>query len=177
MSGWDSYRAVYGAELRAAAREYSDHGWPVVEPGAGIGGATVSVVTGTVLDILEVPATLGRGICAHLRAAKRVVPVAATPTGVWFYPVRSGATLPAELAGEPGVVLRSGGEQVLMPPSTVPDGWVHWRVAPALCGYELPDAEPLLRAAVHAARERTDKMVMSPGAQRPAGMIPVGPRS
>src|ERR1700754_4431629 len=30
MSGWDSYRAVYGAELRAAAREIDDHGWAVV---------------------------------------------------------------------------------------------------------------------------------------------------
>ncbi|MGI5127102.1 bifunctional DNA primase/polymerase [Pseudonocardia sp. CA-107938] len=173
MSGWDSYRAVYGAELRAAAREISDHGWPVVE----LDGATVAVVTGTVLDFLEVPATLGRLVCARLRADGLVVPVAATPTGAWYYPVASGAELPLELATLRGVTLHTGGATVLMPPSTVPDGWVHWRVSPALSGYVVPDAEPLLRAAVAAAREAADSMITSPGAQRPAGMVVVGMRS
>jgi hypothetical protein len=173
MSGWDSYRAVYGAELRAAAREISDHGWPLIEPDA----ATVAVVTGTVLDILEVPASLGRLVCARLRAGGLVVPVAATPTGAWYYPLVAGAELPVELAALRGVELHTDGAAVLMPPSTVPDGWVHWRVAPASCGYVVPAAEPLLRAALGAARERTDSMITSPGAQRPAGMVVVGTRS
>ncbi|MDN5860839.1 MAG: hypothetical protein L0H84_19720 [Pseudonocardia sp.] len=173
MSGWDSYRAVYGAELRAAAREFSDHGWPVIEPDE----ATVAVVTGTALDILEVPAALGRLVSARLRADGLVVPIAATPTGSWYLPLAAGSALPAELGGMSGVVLHSGGTTVLMPPSTVPDGWVHWRVAPAISGYAVPAAEELLVAAVGAARDRADAMITIPGAQRPAGMIVVGTRS
>lgn len=30
MSWWDSYRAVYRAELKASALELVDHGWPVL---------------------------------------------------------------------------------------------------------------------------------------------------
>ena len=93
MPGWDSYRAVYGAEVRAAAREFLDHGWPVVEESAD----TLMLITGSALDVLEVPAAIGRGICAQLRAADIVVPVAATPTGSWWYPVTPGAALPAAL--------------------------------------------------------------------------------
>ena len=65
MLRWDSYRTVYGAELRAAAREYSDHGWPVV----GACSAGLLLATGTSLDVLEVPAAVGRLVCAQLRAA------------------------------------------------------------------------------------------------------------
>ena len=78
MLRWDSYRTVYGAELRAAAREFSDHGWPVVEASP----SGLLLATGTVLDVLEVPAAVGRQVCAQLRAAGIVVPVAATPAGV-----------------------------------------------------------------------------------------------
>ena len=101
MPGWDSYRAVYGAELRAAAREFLDHGWPVVEECAD----TLMLITGSALDVLEVPAAIGRGICAQLRAADIVVPVAATPTGSWWYPVTPGAALPAGLREAKDVVL------------------------------------------------------------------------
>jgi hypothetical protein len=94
MPGWNSYRAVYGAELRAAAREFTDHGWPVVEQSP----STLLLVTGRVVDVLEVPAARGREICAALRDAGLVVPVAATPTGSWWYPVIAGAELPPELA-------------------------------------------------------------------------------
>ncbi len=48
MPGWDSYRAVYGAEVRAAAREFLDHGWPVVEKSAD----TLMLITGSALDVL-----------------------------------------------------------------------------------------------------------------------------
>ena len=93
MPGWNSYRAVYGAELRAAAHEFKDHGWPVVEQSA----AQLLLVTGRVIDVLEVPAALGQRICAALRDAGIVVPVAATPTGSWWFPVIAGADLPIEL--------------------------------------------------------------------------------
>src|SRR5215212_5811350 len=98
MPGWNSYRAVYGAELRAAAREFTDHGWPVVEQSP----STLLLVTGRVVDVLE---------------------VAATPTGSWWYPVIAGAELPPELAVAAGVVWHAAGDAVLAPPSEMPDGW------------------------------------------------------
>ncbi|MFC4950347.1 hypothetical protein [Pseudonocardia sp. GCM10023141] len=165
MSGWDSYRAVYGAELRAAAREFSDHGWMVIVPDA----TTLKLVTGTALDILEVPAAVGRLMCAQVRDTGAVVPIGATPTGTWWFPVSAGAMLPVELRNADGIVLHAGGATVLAPPSAVPDGWVHWRVAPALCGYQVPAAEGLLHAAVDAVRWRADHET-HPGAQRPAGV-------
>ena len=103
MLRWESYRAVYGAELRAAAREYSDHGWPVV----GVCSAGLLLATGTTLDVIEVPAAVGRRYCALLREAGMAVPVAATPTGSWWFPVTPRATLPAGLRGRPDVVLHT----------------------------------------------------------------------
>ena len=94
MLRWDSYRTVYGAELRAAAREYSDHGWIVV----GGGPAGLLLATGTSLDVLEMPAAVGRLVCAQLRAAGMAVPVAATPTGRWWFPVTTGGALPIRCA-------------------------------------------------------------------------------
>src|SRR4051794_36020201 len=101
MLRWDSYRTVYGAELRAAAREYSDHGWTVV----GGGPAGLLLATGTTLDVLEVSAAVGRLVCAQLREAGIAVPVAATPTGRWWFPVTPGGTLRASLTDRADVVL------------------------------------------------------------------------
>ena len=146
MLRWDSYRTVYGAELRAAAREYSDHGWPVV----GACSAGLLLATGTSLDVLEVPAAVGRLVCAQLRAAGIAVPVAATPTGRWWFPVTTGGTLPAAVADRADVVLHTDGAAVLAPPSETPDGWVHWRVAPALSGYRPSPVGPIVAAVVAA---------------------------
>src|SRR5882672_3067229 len=123
MSWWDSYRAVYRAELKASAFELADHGWPVL-PGnywqsdrwiGGQGGAatglapietdalteatrdaetvdtwwserpySVLLATGSVVDVIEVSALVGRRVCAVMRENDLVVPVAATPTGRWW---------------------------------------------------------------------------------------------
>jgi hypothetical protein len=171
MPGWDSYRAVYGAELRAAAREFADHGWPVVEESA----TSLLLITGTALDVLEVPVACGRQVCAQLRAAGVVVPVAATPTGSWWFPIATGGVLTEELSETDGVALRTAGAPVLAPPSQVPDGWVHWRVAPALTGYGVPSASLIMHAAADAVRWRADRE-LHPGAQRPAGAMTVGLR-
>jgi hypothetical protein len=168
MSGWDSYRAVYGAELRAAAREFIDHGWPVAEPNA----TTLLLITGRALDVLEVPASIGRTMCAQLRDSGSVVPVAATVTGTWWFPVSAGAELPSELLHAAGVVLHSAGDAMLAPPSEAPDGWVHWRVAPALSGYRIPAADLIFHAATDAVRLRADTDT-HPGAQRSAGAVAV----
>ena len=171
MPGWDSYRAVYGAEVRAAAREFLDHGWPVVEECAD----TLMLITGSALDVLEVPAAIGRGICAQLRAADIVVPVAATPTGSWWYPVTPGSALPAGLREAEDVVLHAG-DAIAAPPSQVPDGWVHWRVPPAACDFGVAAADLIFSAAATAVALRVDDDG-HPGAQRPAGVVAVGMRS
>jgi hypothetical protein len=172
MSGWDSYRTVYCAELRAAAREFDDHGWPVVVES----NSTVLLVTGSALDVLEVPAADGKRMCAALRDAGAVVPVAATPTGSWWFPVTTGAALPGELRDTAGIRLRTAGAVVLAPPSAVPDGWVHWRVAPSLTGYRVPEADLIVRAATDSVRRRDHDRDSAPGAQRPAEMVAVGLR-
>lgn len=172
MSGWDSYRTVHGAELRAAAREFTVHGWPVIAESP----TELRLVTGVTLDVLEVPAVIGRGVCAQLRAVDMVVPVAGTPTGSWWYPVTAGAVLPADLLATEGVVLHTGGDTVLAPPSQVPDGWVHWRVSPALTGYRVPSADLIVSAAAGSARWRSDRE-RHPGAQRPAAAVAAGMRS
>lgn len=171
MSGWNSYSAVYGAELRAAAREFLDHGWPVVVPNA----STLLLVTGTTLDVLEVPVAVGRRVCGQLRDAGSVVPVAATPTGAWMFPVLAGTGLPLELRTARGVRLHTAGATVLAPPSETPDGWVHWRVAPALCGYRLPAADMIFHVVTDVVRWQSDHDPA--GAQRPAGAVVVGTRS
>src|SRR5918997_6531800 len=142
MLRWESYRAVYGAELRAAAREYSDHGWPVV----GACSAGLLLATGSTLDVVEVPAAVGRRVCALLREAGLAVPVAATPTGSWWFPVVPKVALPRRLRARGDVVLHTDGAPVLAPPSETPDGWVHWRGAPAPGGHP-PSPSPSIVAA------------------------------
>jgi hypothetical protein len=171
MLRWESYRAVYGAELRAAAREYSDHGWPVV----GASSAGLLLATGGVLDVVEVHAAVGRRVCEQLRAAGLVVPVAATPTGSWWFPVTPGAALPTSVRDH--AVLHTGGAAVLAPPSETPDGWVHWRVAPALSGYR-PSPADLILAAVAATVELSDsagRARLTAGAS-PDGRVPAAVR-
>jgi len=94
--------------------------------------------------------TLGRLVCAQLRAAGMAVPVAATPTGRWWFPVTTGGTLPDPLREDAEVVLHTGGAAVLAPPSETPDGWVHWRVAPGLSGYRPSPFDPIIAAVLAA---------------------------
>jgi hypothetical protein len=178
MSWWDSYRAVYRAELRSSAFELADHGWPVF-PGtywqtdrwigqdgeSSVGLApidadgparaaraagelderwvdrpfSVLLATGLMVDAIEVSALVGRRVCAMLRENDLVVPVAATPTGRWWFAVRAGEALRPELASRADVQLHSRGSWVAAPPSEGPQGVVHWRVPPPACGWNLPD--------------------------------------
>ena len=170
MPGWDSYRAVYGAEVRAAAREFLDHGWPVVEKSAD----TLMLITGSALDVLEVPAAIGRG---SARSCGR--PTSSSP---WPRPppARGGTrspppALPAGLREAKDVVLHAG-DAIAAPPSQVPDGWVHWRVPPAACDFGVAAADLIFSAAATAVALRVDDD-RHPGAQRPAGVVAVGMRS
>jgi hypothetical protein len=217
MAWWDSYRAVYRAELKTSALEMANHGWPVIpgtywqadrwagcaDPGesgpvpipdpqeapadaevTGIDGGSqagdehradadhppaaerrptvaattdpyevarwwsqlpysVLLSTGVACDVIEVSALVGRRVCALLREAALVVPVAATPTGRWWFAVRPGEALRPELASRPELVLRGRGSYVAAPPSQGPQGVVHWRVAPSACGWHLPNPSDL----------------------------------
>lgn len=178
MQWWDSYRAVYGTELRAEAHVLAEHGWAVV-PGTfpqgdvwtgrtgapqsgpspvldewGVRASTdpdqiaewwsglpysILLPTGLTFDVVEVPATVGRRATAVLRALGVPVPIAATPTGEWLFPVQPGEPLRPDLAERAGVTLHGRGSWLAAPPSTLPQGSVHWRVRPAACGWALPD--------------------------------------
>lgn len=182
MSWWDSYRAVYRAELEASAVELTERGWPVL-PGTyqqagswtgapdaehagpapaladGVAQATldrsaieswwsarpysVLVATGSVVDAIEVSALVGRRVCGMLRQAGEVTPVAATPTGRWWFAVRAGEALRPELASRTDVLLHGRGSWVAAPPSEGPQGVVHWRVSPSACRWRLADPDHL----------------------------------
>ena len=121
----------------------------------GACSAGLLLATGTALDVIEAPAAVGRRVCAQLRSAGMAVPVAATPTGSWWFPVSPGVVLPGLLRDHADVVLHTDGSAVLAPPSETPDGWVHWRVAPALNGYRPSPSGPIV-AAISRAVETLD---------------------
>ena len=149
MPTWNSYRGVYGAELRAAAREFTDHGWPVVEESRQHADAGHRAHVGR---CSRSPQRSARGICAQLRAAGVVVPGRrARPTGAWWYPVTPGAELPAALRGVAGVVLHSAGATDRSPRRRrCPTAGCTGGCRPGVTGYRLPAANLILSAAATA---------------------------
>lgn len=115
---------------------------------------SVLLATGFTADLIEVSALVGRRVCAQLREAEQVVPVAATATGRWWFAVRAGEALRPELASRPDVVLHGRGSWVAAPPSEGPQGVVHWRVPPSACGWRLPDPYHLQVALLHVLGQR-----------------------
>ncbi|WP_156993983.1 bifunctional DNA primase/polymerase [Pseudonocardia acaciae] len=131
---------------------------------------SVLLTTGEVLDVLEVPAWMGRRMTVMLRSVDVVVPLAATPTGRWWFPVTPGGSdLPDEVAGT-DAILHGVGSWVLAPPSECADGLVHWRVHPASCGWRLPASNLVYGAAAEAVRWRASEGDDRSVAQRPAGV-------
>ena len=214
MLWWDSYRAVYGAELRAAALGFAEHGWPVVPgefrngrmspalsgltggaPAASCDPARVAawwdrrpfgilLGTGSVLDVIEVSADVGRSACAALRAHGELVPVAATSTRRWWIPVDagsdtgSGSSSLSVLGGLTDVQISRHGALVPAPPSECADGFVHWRVSPSACGWRLPAAElvgELVKVAATTDERWPARSREGRGAQRSTA-IPIGVR-
>jgi hypothetical protein len=133
---------------------------------------SVLLATGGVLDVLEVPSWMGRRMAATLRSVGLVAPLAATPSGRWWFPVAGGAAeaLPARLA-DAGVVRHGRGSWVIAPPSECADGLVHWRVSPSACGWRLPASDLVNGAAAEAARWRESEDDEWTVAQRPAGVV------
>lgn len=214
MQWWDSYRAVYGTELRAEALTLADHGWAVVpgtfpqgEVWSGRSGApqagpcpvldewgvrastdpaqiaewwsglpySILLPTGLTFDVVEAPATVGRRATAVLRALGVPVPIAATPTGEWMFPVRAGEPLRPDLAGRAGIALHGRGSWFAAPPSTFPQGSVHWRVRPAACGWVLPDPYLVQDALAEAVAQRPTVAVG--GSTHPVATVGTGVRS
>jgi hypothetical protein len=130
----------------------------------------VLLTTGEALDVIEVPAWMGRRMAVMLRTVDVVAPLGATPTGRWWFPVTAGGPdLPGAVA-EAGAIRHGVGSWVLAPPSECADGLVHWRVHPAICGWRLPASNLVHGAAAEAVRWRADEADDRSVAQRPAGV-------
>ena len=118
---------------------------------------SILLPTGLTFDVIEVPASIGRRAAAALRAVGVPVPIAATPTGEWLFPVLPGEPLRPDLAGRPGMTLHGRGSYLAAPPSVFPQGSIHWRVRPAACSWRLPDPYSVQDAMAEAVRERPQR--------------------
>lgn len=110
------------------------------------------VATGSILEALEVDATLGRSAAGALRAQSLPVPIIAVPDGRWYFLTAAGtARLDTELAATGRVRLHSKGSWLPLPPTPYlltgagphrrHQGVVHWRSKPEVGGWRLPDSE------------------------------------
>jgi hypothetical protein len=162
--GWDSVPAITGGVAHATTDQAQVSLWWSRSP------FSVLVATGTTLDVVEMPAEIGRRVASTLRRFGVLAPLAATPAGRWWFPVTPGAALHPELAARTEVVLHGRGSFVMAPPSEVEDGLVHWRVAPAACGWRLPESQLVQSAAAEAFRWRATEGDEWPVSQRPAGV-------
>jgi Bifunctional DNA primase/polymerase, N-terminal len=111
---------------------------------------SVLLATGMGINALDLPAELGRATAIGLRVAGVPVPIAATPTGRWLFPVLGGNALHPEVEDHPGVVFHAEGGWVPLPPSPCLPGVVHWRVKPAVCNWELPRLDEVTDAVLAA---------------------------
>ncbi|GAA1626279.1 bifunctional DNA primase/polymerase [Actinoplanes couchii] len=92
---------------------------------------TVLFTTGSVFDVLEVPAAIGR-------PGPEVGPVAVTAGGRWMFLTRPGGTLRPELENRLDVVLHGDGSWIPAPPSRLPEGPVRWQIPPGRVQWRLP---------------------------------------
>ncbi|MBV8997323.1 MAG: bifunctional DNA primase/polymerase [Pseudonocardiales bacterium] len=114
---------------------------------------SVLLATGMGIDALDLPAELGRATAIGLRVAGIPVPIAATPTGRWLFPVIGAGARNFELAEHPDVLLHAQGGWVPLPPSPCLPGVVHWRIKPEMCGWELPRLDEVTDAVLAALDE------------------------
>ncbi|RCW40195.1 bifunctional DNA primase/polymerase-like protein [Halopolyspora algeriensis] len=119
------------------------------------------VATGQVVGAVEVDAGLGRSAAVALRSVGMPVPIVATPDGRWYFLTRGDQEFDGELAAHPGIHLHGSGSWIPMPPSTFPQGVVHWRVAPQVCGWQLPAVELVQEALYAGLHERPDVAILA----------------
>lgn len=162
--GWDSVPAVAGGVASASTDPTQVSLWWSRSP------FSVLVATGTKLDVVEMPANLGRRVASTLRRFGVVATLAATPSGRWWFPVTPGAPLHPELAARTEVVLHGKGSWVMAPPSEMEDGLVHWRVPPSASGWRLPESQLVQSAVAEAFRWRATESDDWSVPQRPASV-------
>jgi hypothetical protein len=108
----------------------------------------VLLATGSTVDVLEVPAALGRFAGSGVRG-----PVAVAPSGRLLFLVRPGEGLRPELQGRLDVVLHGLGSWVPVPPTDHPDGRMRWATTPEESDWQLPDPYAVQSLLLAAARE------------------------
>jgi hypothetical protein len=128
------------ARRHRAARRYAAHGWTVEHR-----GQVILLATGSEVDALEVPASLGA-----TQRPDHCGPVAVTAAGRWIFLVRPGTPLCPELDRRLDVVRHGPGSWVAIAPSRLPEGPVRWAVAPRETRWRLPAAEVVQRMLVDA---------------------------
>ncbi len=96
---------------------------------------SVLLTTGTVFDVIEVPATVGAAAAARTPPG----PIAITPTGRWMFFVAAGETLSPDFDDHYDVVAHSHGSWVPAPPTRTPHGRLHWHTPPTWSQWRLPD--------------------------------------
>ncbi|HTK67441.1 MAG TPA: bifunctional DNA primase/polymerase [Pseudonocardia sp.] len=169
-AGWDSVPAVSGGVSSATCDSSQVSLWWSRSP------YSVLLATGSTLDVVEMPAYLGRRVASTLRRVGVVAALAATPSGRWWLPVTPGSALYPELAAHTEVVVHGPGSWVIAPPSEMEDGLVHWRVPPSASGWRLPESELVQSAVAEALRWSATEGDEWPVTQRPADVI-VGSRA
>lgn len=104
------------------------------------------LATGSTVEAIEVDSHLGRRTASVLRAGGFPAPIVSTPDGRWYFLTEGGQTLGEELDGVARIRLHTTGSWVPMPPTTYPQGLVHWRVKPDVCAWRLPRPELVQKA-------------------------------
>ncbi|WP_130511351.1 bifunctional DNA primase/polymerase [Krasilnikovia cinnamomea] len=129
---------------------------------------TVLLATGVSFDVVDVPAALGLRALGAARLHAGVLglehadgrgPVAVTPAGRWMFFVRPGTPLRPELDACLDIVRHGRGSWVPAAPSRMPEGPVHWAVAPDEVHWRLPAAgavQTMLCDALASLRRRAD---------------------
>lgn len=108
---------------------------------------TVLLLTGGAFDAIEVPHRLGAGALRQGMLRQGMLrqdmkgPVAVTAAGRWFFFVRPGSPLRAELDQRIDVVRHGRGSWIPAAPSRMPEGPVRWAVTPVQTQWQLPASE------------------------------------
>jgi Bifunctional DNA primase/polymerase, N-terminal len=127
----------------------------------------VLLATGRAVDVLEVPAALGRPVAAGVRG-----PVSVAPSGRMLFLVRPGEGLRPELRRRMDVLLHGLGSWVPLPPTDHPGGRMRWETPPEEYDWLLPDPYPvqslLLSAVRGLAEDRPRPTLPHPGTLRHA---------
>lgn len=112
---------------------------------------SVLVATGSVVDVIEVSALVGRRLWERL--GNMSAPVGVSPTGRWWFAVAPCEALRPELAARGDVSLHGRGSWIVAPPTRLPDGTVRWRV-PAIGDWRIPDTYEVQQALLEVLGQR-----------------------